>query len=282
MNNLSKTFRYVNENGESLTFTFDEGLLINKPVGIDTVQVSLTQAQGINQVGATVQSTNVQPRAVTVNGRLVGEFQQEMKNRLLSVVRPDLKARFYADDYYLDVQPTATPTITPEPQFANFQFSVLAPYPYWQHDESVSAELTGIEYGFKFPVNLSRSYKFGELIITQFVNVPNFGQLPVPFTVTFNALNAVVNPRIVNAKTNAVLQIRKALQAGEKVTVQITHGKTYVTSSIDGDIRGALSLSSNLYRLDVGDNVLKPEADSGFENLTVSIDFATEIVGVAL
>lgn len=282
MNNLSKVFRYVNENGESLTFTFDEGLLINKPVGIDTVQVSLTQAQGINQVGATVQSTNVQPRAVTVNGRLVGEFQQEMKNRLLSVVRPDLKARFYADDYYLDVQPTATPTISPEPQFANFQFSVLAPYPYWQHDESVSAELTGIEYGFKFPVNLSQTYRFGELIITQFVNVPNFGQLPVPFTVTFNALNAVVNPRIVNAKTNAVLQIRKTLEAGEKVTVQITHGKTYVTSSVDGDIRGALSLSSNLYRLDVGDNVLKPEADSGFENLTVSIDFATEIVGVAL
>lgn len=282
MNNLSKTFRYVNADGGELVFEYDHGFLINKPVGIDTVQVSLSQAQGINQVGATVQSTNVQPRPVTISGRLVGEFQAENKNKLLSVIRPDLDAKLYADDYYINVHPTATPTIEPRPSFALFQFSLLAPYPYWQKDENTAAVLSGIEYKFRLPVNLSKTYAFGSAFQTQFINVPNRGQLPVPFTVTFAARGAVTNPRITNVITGEFLLLNKTLEAGERVVVEITHKKTNVFSSVDGDVRGSLSLSTNLYRLAVGDNVLKPSADTGGDQMEVSIDFATEIVGIAL
>lgn len=282
MSFLSKTFRYVNENGDSITFTYDAGFLINKPVGIDTLQVSLSQAAGIDQVGATIQSSNVQPRPVTVSGILVGEFVANNKEKLLSVVRPDLNARFYADDYYLNVIPTSTPTIDPAANFAKFQFSVLAAYPYWQKDDSVKTVLSGLQYMFKFPWNISREYQFAKLMETQFINVPNRGQLPVPMTVTFFARGDCVNPKITNVNTGRFMTINKSLVAGERVVVEITHDRTYVTSSVDGDIRGALSLKSTLNRLDVGDNVLKPEAEEGGNQLEVSIDFAMEIVGIAL
>lgn len=282
MSFLSKTFRYVNENGESITFTYNAGFLINKPVGIDTLQVSLSQATGIDQVGATIQSANVQPRPVTVSGILVGEFLKNNKEKLLSVVRPDLSAKFYADDYYLNVRPTSTPTIDPTEKFARFQFSVLAGYPYWQKDENAKVELSSIEYGFKFPWNVSREYYFGKIVETQFFNIVNRGQIPVPFTATFFARGDCVNPKITNVNTGKFMAINKTLVAGERVVVEITHERTYVTSSVDGDIRGALSLKSALNELEVGDNVLKPEADEGKSQLEVSIDFATEIVGIAL
>lgn len=282
MSFLSKTFRYVNENGESIVFTYNNGFLINKPVGIDTLQVSLSQATGIDQVGATIQSANVQPRPVTVSGVFVGEFQSNNKERLLSVVRPDLTAKLYADDYYLNVRPTSTPTIDASTKFAKFQFSVLAAYPYWQKDENAKVELSAVEYGFKFPWNISREYFFGKIIEAQFFTIVNNGQLPVPFTVTFFARGDCVNPKITSVNTGKFLAINKTLIAGERVVVEITHDRTYVTSSIDGDIRGALSLKSTLNRLEVGDNVLKPEADEGKSQLEVSIDFATEIVGIAL
>ena len=282
MSFLSKVFRYVNENGESITFTYNAGFLINKPVGIDTLQVSLSQATGIDQVGATIQSANVQPRPVTVSGILVGEFVATNKERLLSVVRPDLNAKLYADDYYLNVRPTSTPTIDPTGNFAKFQFSALAAYPYWQKDDSAKVVLSGLQYMFKFPWNISREYQFAKLMETQFINVPNRGQLPVPMTVTFYARGNCVNPKITNINTGKTMVIKKSLVAGERVVVEITHERTYVTSSIDGDIRGALSLKSTLNRLDVGDNVLKPEAEEGGNQLEVSINFATEIVGIAL
>lgn len=282
MSFLSKTFRYVNENSESVTFTYNDGFLINKPIGIDTLQVSLSQATGIDQVGATIQSVNIQPRPVTVSGVLVGEFQLQNKERLLSVVRPDLTAKLYADDYYLNVRPTSTPTIDPSAKFAKFQFSVLAAYPYWQRDSSIRSVLSGLQHMFKFPWNISRPYQFAKLMETQFINVPNHGQLPVPMTVTFFARGDCVKPKLTNVNTGKFMEINKSLVAGERVVVEITHDRTYVTSSVDGDIRGALSLKSTLNRLDVGDNVLKPEAEEGRKQLEVSIDFATEIVGISL
>lgn len=282
MSFLSKIFRYVNDNGESITFTYDAGFLINKPVGIDTLQVSLSQATGIDQVGATIQSANVQPRPVTVSGILVGEFVANNKEKLLSVVRPDLTAKLYADDYYLNVRPTSTPVIDPTAKFAKFQFSVLAAYPYWQKDENAKVELSSIGHGFKFPWNISKEYFFGKVIEAQFFTIVNRGQLPVPFTVTFFARGDCVNPKITSVNTGKFLAINKTLIAGERVVIEITHERTYVTSSVDGDIRGALSLKSTLNRLDVGDNVLKPEAQEGGNQLEVSIDFAIEIVGITL
>ena len=281
-NNLSKLFRYVNDNGDSITFDYAGGFLISKPSGIDTLSVSLSQAQGIDQVGATIQSTNIQPRPVTIVGCLVGDAQTVNKNKLLSVVRPDIGGKLYADDYYLSVYPTATPIIEPKDRLARFQFSLLAPYPYWCKDDSASATLSGIQKLFKLPCNFSKTYRFGELMQTQFMNVPNRGQVPIPYKATFVAKGEVENPKITNATTGKFLLIKKTLVSGEMLVVEITHERTYVTSSVDGDCRGALSLSSNLFRLDVGDNVLKPEAASGLENMQVEIDFATEIVGIAL
>ena len=281
-NNLSKLFRYVNDNGDSVIFDYAGGFLINKPTGIDTLTVSLSQAKGINQTGATIQSTNIQPRPVSITGRFVGDMQPQNKEKLISVIRPDLGGKLYADDFYLDVWPTATPTIEPRTHNARFQFSLLAAYPYWCKDDSAATVLSGIQKMFKFPWNIARPYQFGKLMETKFMNVFNKGQVPVPFTATFTAKGDVVNPSITNAVTGKSILVKKSLVSGEQLVIRITHDRTYVTSNIDGDCRGALSLKSNLFALDVGDNVLKPEADSGLSNMQVNIDFAIEIVGIAL
>jgi hypothetical protein len=159
---------------------------------------------------------------------------------------------------------------------------VSAPYPYWQKDNSVSQALSGVQKLFKFPWNVSQPFRFGQLMVTQFMNIHNGGQVPVPFTATFYAKNDVVNPKVTNVNTGEILILNKSMVTGERVVVEITHDRTYVTSSVDGNIRGALDLDSTLFRLGVGDNVLKPEAESGLDQLEVQINFATEIVGVTL
>lgn len=281
-NNLSKTFRYVNDNGASIVFDYANGYLINKPNGIDTVQINLSQAQGINQVGGTVESQTVQPRPVTISGIIVGADQNARKEALMAVIRPDLPGKLYADDYCLNVYVTATPTIEAKKEYSRFQFSVNAPYPYWEKESPVSNVLSGVQKLFKFPWNISRSYQFGQFTAAKFANVNNNGQVPVPFTVTFYARNTVENPKITHVSTGEMLLVNKTLIAGERVVVETTHDRTYVTSSVDGNIRGALDLDSTLFRLGVGDNVLKPEADSGFDQLEVRIDFAVEKVGITL
>ena len=79
MSFLSKVFKYVNENGDSIEFTYENGYVINKPTGIDVVNVSVSQASGINQVGATIKSVKIQSRPVKISGKIVGEFQKQRK-----------------------------------------------------------------------------------------------------------------------------------------------------------------------------------------------------------
>ena len=282
LNNLLKTFVYKNDDGEAITLTYDGGYLISKPVGIDTVSVTISEAQGIGQTGTTIRSANVDSRPVTISGIIVGDGQAEKKERLMEVVRPDLGGKLFCDDYYLEVHPTDTPTIEAKPRQAKFQFSLLAPYPYWMKGENAYAALSGVEKRFKFPWNISRPYRFGEVVTRQFITIHNSGQLEVPFTVTFTALDAVTNPKIIDAKTNNYLLVKKSMVAGERLVVEITHDRVYVTSSVDGECRGALDIKSKFYRLRVGDNVIKPEADSGKNNLSVSIDYAIEKTGVVL
>lgn len=282
LNNLLKTFVYKNDDNEAITLTYDGGYLISKPVGIDTVSVTISEAQGIGQTGTTIRSANVDSRPVTISGIIVGDSQQEKKERLMEVVRPDLGGKLFCDDYYLEVHPTDTPTIEAKPRQAKFQFALLAPYPYWMKGENAYAALSGVEKRFKFPWNISRPYRFGEVVTRQFITIHNSGQLEVPFTVTFTALDAVTNPKIIDAKTNNYLLVKKSMVAGERLVVEITHDRVYVTSSADGECRGALDIKSKFYRLRVGDNVIKPEADSGKNNLSVSIDYAIEKTGVVL
>lgn len=280
--NLPKTFKYVNQNNASVTFEWEYGFLPEKPQGIDTLTISHSEAQGIDQVGSTIQSSNVQSRVVNMSGRIVGQNQLKRKEQLLSVVRPDLSGRLYADDYYLEVRPSATPTFEAREKNAQYQFSLLAAYPYWQRDDSAEATLSGVAKRFRFPWNVTRTYRFGEVVSALFINIVNSGQVPIPFTVTFKALDTVVNPKLIDAATNNYLLLNKTLVAGETVVIDITHDRTYVNSSVDGECRGALDLNSSFYRLAVGDNVIKPEAESGKANLQVDIDYAIEVVGIAL
>lgn len=280
--NLSKTFTYENSEGKKIVLEYDSGFLISKPVGIDTVSVNISEAQGIGQTGSTVRSANVESRPVTVSGIIVGDNQMGSKEELMDAVRPDLNGKLYCGDYYLECRPTETPTIEAKASHAKFQFSLLAPYPYWMKAANAYAALSGVVKRFKFPWNISRPYRFGEVVNNQFILLENNGQLEIPFTVTFTALDAVTNPQIIDAKTNNYLLVKKSMVAGERLVVEITHDRVYVTSSVDGECRGALDLGSKFWRLRVGDNAIKPEAESGKNNMLVNIDYAIEKTGVVL
>lgn len=283
MSFLSKTFKYVNSLGQSIVFDYAHGYLISKPDGIDTISVTANTAQGIGQVGATVQSKAIQTRPITINGRVIGDNAQALKDALMTVVRPDLTGVLYAGDWHIDVIVTASPTIGAAKRGAPFQIGLLAPYPYWMSADNKKQQLRGVQKGFKFPWNMSRTYYFGKIMLLQYITLQNFGQFDVPFTLEINCVGeTATNVGVENMLTGEVLRLEKTLVEDERVVIQTTHGRTYVTSSKDGDCRGALTLESTLYRIHTGDNAWKPTADSGLENVEMSVTFAEESAGVTV
>jgi hypothetical protein len=278
---MKDIFKYVAESGNTIVFDMSR-FVITSITGVSENSVSITTSKGTGQIGETYQNSTVSTRPITINGVIVGN-DVAAKNILLSTIIPAVPAKLYHNDsYYLVVYPTSTPFVEVNDNFTRFQFSLLAPYPYWQFDQQTSTALSGVHAAFKFPINFTEPYKFGVPIQTAFLNIRHGGQVEVPFTATFFSKGAVENPKIENAVTGEFLLLNRTLQTSERVIVQITHDLTYVTSSLDGDIRGDLDIDSTLFALHVGDNVLKPTATSGLTSLEVSIDFAVEKVGVAV
>lgn len=283
MSFLSKKFKYQNALGEEIVFDYAHGYLINFPDGVDSVGVKVSTSAGTNNIGSSVQSTAISERAVTINGIVVGANGQELKDRLISVIRPDMTGRLYADGQYLECYVSASPVIGPEPFGARFQVGLLAPYPYWVNGAGKVVYMSGIEARFKFPWNMSRTYQFGEKIAAQYKNVLNLGQVDSPFVITIRcAGESAKNPRITNLLTGEYLLVNKTLENMEILTISTTHTHTVIESTKDGNCDGALDIESDLYRLHTGDNILRPSADSGLDNLTIQISHADEYIGVAV
>ena len=279
-NNLSKLIRYVADDGNEIIFDYSHGYMISKPDGIDTLSIDLTTAQGIGQIGASVQATSIQPRPITINGIITGAFVADKKDRLQSVFYPAAKGILFADDWQIDVYVQETPVLGPKPQFPSFQIGLLAPYPYWRNKSESTNYLTGVIPLFRFPWNISRPYRFGQKIQVLYAIINNSGQSASPFTLRIEAIAKATNPKIENMLTGEELIIEKSMQPGETIIVQTTHDRTIVTSTVDGDVEGALTIESNLFRLHPGDNVIRPSAESGIENLKFTITFAPERVGM--
>lgn len=283
MSFMSKAFRYVNSLGNTIVFDYDHGYIISKPQGIDTIAVTANTAQGIGQVGSTVQSKAIQSRPITITGKVVGDSQQALKDALVTAVRPDLTGVLYAGESHIDVIVTASPTIGAARFGAPFQFSLLAPYPYWVSGKTKSHQLRGVQKGFKFPWNMTKTYYFGKIIVLKYIVLQNRGQFDVPFTLEINCIGETANNvGIENMLTGEILRLEKTLVENERVIIKTSHGRTTVTSSKDGDCRGALDLESTLYRIHTGDNAWKPTADSGLTNVEMSVSFAEESAGVTV
>lgn len=276
-------FTYINDLGGSVEFSLASGFILTRDTfGLTENHITVTTSKGVGQKGETLQSANVQPRPITLAGFIKG-LSTEGKQKLLDVVLPEVPAKLYHNgEYYLSVTPTQTPTIEAADYFARFQFALTAPYPYWIAASSNATALFELKPKFKFPLKWTEPYRFAEGMETAFVNVRNIGQLETPFKVTFKASGEVVNPRIENIHTGQFLLLNRTLKNGEIVTIDITHDLTHVTSSVDGDIRGDLDIDSDLFRLNPGDNFLKPDAEENKSAMNVSVEYSYEKAGVVI
>jgi hypothetical protein len=237
----------------------------------------------MNQIGSTVQGQAVQSKDIVITG-VLRDKTLETRRQLLRAVRPLVPARLvYNDTWEIIVYPTQTPTIEKSLTNANFQFSLKAPFPYWNNKEGSIKALSEIQGMFVFPWDLSKSFMFGDRVGNEFVNVINAGDVDTPFRIIFAASDDLESPGITNAITNEFLRIDKPMMSGETITVDITYRGISVKSDYMGvvtDIFGYLDIDSNLYRLHPGDNVLRYDAGENRDNLDAVIYFTTLRVGV--
>lgn len=282
---MNYSLRYENDNG-SVDFSVASGFVVEQATSYGAQNVDFDTTRSNREIGETLQHQSVSPKTLTIRGTLLGECAAA-KKQMIHVLAPLAKGRLIYDDAYeMEVYVKASPDIERYSANARFTFSLYAPFPYWRDKSKESQVLVGYTPEFMFPWNISdpNPFYFSKTAQVGYVTVTNEGEAPADWTVTFTALSTVKNPYAQDIDTGEMVRVLKTLSAGESVTISTEGEELAVTlTAADGtetDGFQYLDIESIPFRLALGENHIKTDADEGGEGLRASISFRPAYAGV--
>lgn len=272
---------------DSVTFNAGSpGAYIEKVTSYGAQNVEFQTTKSNREIGEVLQHQNVSPKTITLKGSINGK-SDGLREQLNHVLAPLAKGRLiYNDAYELEVYVKSSPDIDRQPYGAKFSFSLYAPFPYWRDAERKNKVLVGYEPQFQFPWNISDPNPFymSKLAQVGYVTVNNEGEAPVGWTISFLALSAVKNPYVQCVDTSEKVRVLKTMAENEMLTIS-TEGEelTVTLTAADGtetDGFEFLDIDSVPFRLSLGENHIKTDAEEGGTGLRASISFRPAYAGV--
>ncbi|MGN0706886.1 MAG: hypothetical protein ACI4JC_02685 [Faecalibacterium sp.] len=250
---------------------------------INGVDIDLQLAQGVGQIGTTVERQIIPGVYRTLSGCVWGG-DRDAELLLRALPYHTTGTLYLADKYFTRFVMSKTPYLSQTEPFPRFSMMLYCPKPCWYSLTEQSFLLGGFLPGFRFPLCYD-SHRYSTPIPGSFVNVRNPGALPVPFTCTLSCSAAAKNPCILNVITGEQIGFAGlGIEAGDVVEIyRTTTDRLAVTLTRGGvttNIFALLDEDSTLTELAAGDNLLKLTADSGEDCLQAAIRFYPMEVGV--
>lgn len=282
---MNYSLRYENDIG-SVDFSVASGFVVEQATSYGAQNVDFDTTRSNREIGETLQHQSVSPKTLTIRGTLLGDCTGK-RDQMNHVLAPLAKGRLiYNDTRSMVVYVKTSPDIERYSANARFSVSFYAPFPYWAEKDKVNQVLVGYEPQFMFPWNISDPSPFymSKLAQVGYVTVVNEGEAPVGWTISFLALSAVKNPFVQSIDTGETVKVLKTMAENEMLTIS-TEGEelTVILMAADGtetDGFQYLDIDSLPFRLALGENHIKTDAEEGGVGLRASISFRPAYAGV--
>lgn len=163
------------------------------------------------------------------------------------------------------------------------QFSANDPYFYSKSEEKVDIALWVGAFEFPLEIPLDTGIELGYRAPSLIVNVLNNGQESTGMLIRFKALGTLTIPSLINVNTYEELKLNSSMQAGDIVEISTYKRRKSVTlirNGVKTNIFNSLDINSKFLQLEIGDNLFRYNADTGLDNLEVSMSFTPRLLGV--
>lgn len=288
---------YENERGVSVELSRNTPLILFDVEGFDGMQSVLVSSKSAYQDGISISKTILKDRVLTLNCYLEVDNEQQrhiLKRKLYNAFNPKFSGNMsiYTDANQLrganNLRVIQAPLFnddykTPN-ELVSFQIQLAMPLPYFEDIDEIRADFGNDIGNFFFDLEIEEEGK--ELSIKNnsiVANIANMGDAETPLKVIFKAKSTVKNPSIYNVYTKEFIKINRTMQAGEEITVTTHKGNKRVESYLNGitsNIFNYLDLGSTFVWLDIGDNVIRYDADEMIEQLEVYLYYTNYYLGV--
>lgn len=268
-----------NQNGEQLAFGWFDPLWIASVDGLGTdfdVYTSKNSGQdGENYDGSTAKMRNI-IMALDVKK---ADFQSQ-RNRLYTFFQPRTVGTLYyyegdeakKTQYYAE---KVEPGGTDNDAVRTLTISLICPDPKWYALEDQIAELAVWDGLIEWDLEIvEEPFALTEKVNSLIANVYNSSAVPMGLTVKFKATGTVVNPSLYDVNRYDLMQINTTMHAGDVIVITTGDGSKRVkmiSGGVTTNINNLMAYPPKWLKAYQGDNLFRYNADSGIDNLNVSI-----------
>ncbi|WP_019243641.1 MULTISPECIES: phage tail family protein [Bacillus] len=295
---IIKNMKITNSRGDSITF--GRHFRIPDDFDMSGLSASVNYSESTGD-GSNYQNTKLENRDFDVpffiyKAMTDSWWIEEKRNEAYKVFNPKanpMRIDFTTksgEEYYLNANLEASPSFPTgfennnnEWQKGLIQFSSNDPYFYKKNAQSIDLALWQSSFHFPLIIPQDKGITMGKRQQSLIVNVKNDGQESTGMIIRFRARGTLSNPSLVNVNTYEQMKINTTMLSGDVIEVSTYRGKKTIKLTRNGVITNAfntLDLASKFLQLEIGDNLFRYNADEGLDNLEVSINFTSRLLGV--
>ncbi|MGG3888649.1 phage tail family protein [Metabacillus fastidiosus] len=289
MESFSRKEKLIFDNNRGQTFEISvlSPFFLDSAEGLENMENDFYTTTNYNEDGVTIIGSNIQSRNIVVKGRI--RLDKELNRpQLIRFFNPkhDFTLMYTNGEMerFIKCKVEKTPVISKHP-FPEFLISLLCPKPWWFTKE-IKTDIAMWVPTFEFPLEIPEDtgIEMGYREPSSIVNINNTSDTAAPLKLQFKAIGSVVNPSIVNVETQEMLKIERTMLPGDIITINTERGNEYVQLNRNGlitNIFNDLSIESDPHlSIDIGDNLLRYDAEQFITNLEVAIYFTPQYMGV--
>lgn len=277
-----RKIKYISSLGEEFVFSNSPPFILQKfeiSQGVNNISV-----KSVNQDGKTYLGSNLDEKDINLTVAILGDSRYQYskyKDKLYQVFNPRLGegTLIYSDGIKEEQIRCITEKV---PFLTNLNhtagtclISLTANDPYWtdldENREEIALWKGDFEFDLEFTEDgIEMEHREQSLI----VNCINGGDDESGMKIEFKALATLTNPSLFNIYTREFIKINKTMTAGEIITVTTYFGQKQITSMLNGieeNIFNCIDPDSTFLQLSKGDNLMRYDADTGLDNLEVSV-----------
>lgn len=273
-----KKYIYTNSRGESVNLGAFTSYLVENISGISESTNIISTEKGIYEDGSSVSNKTLDSRYITINGAITSTDQREldsMRARLLKVFNPKLNGVFvreYKGTKKIDCEVENIKFTPQNIRTQRFIISLACHSPFWK-DVDMSETMSAFVNLFKFPLTMPMQFgRQGAEVVLH-----NEGDAPTPIEIEFKGES--INPVIKNLTTGDFIKINRNLGTNDVLYINTAFGNKRI--EINGvNAYSDMTLDSTLFELDLGDNLITYETDSGEKNAVAELRWNNKYIGI--
>lgn len=281
----------LNSKKQQLKISKSRPFLLAKVDG-KNVSANIQTSTG-NFNGVRVDSVNIKERTIPIEGAIVGMSKIDMERKraeFIGFLNPSEKFEFIYTNHRwtrkvigyissLDFQEEIN-------RMQKFQIQVLVPFPFWEEPTEVKNTIAAWTKDAYFPLVATKENPiiFGHRVSNIVCTIYNIGDVATGMRIRLEALATVENPSVLNIYTREFIKIKKTLEKGDvlEISTKVNNKRVEIIKA-DGSRENVLNwmtFDSEFLQLQKGDNVFRYDAESGIDNLEMSIYYTPAYLGI--